>query len=483
MKYLTFSLFSLFVISVVLVIFASQKGINLISLASPIKGDPVSGNTINEDAPFFYGMNVEMSQILPSSERYVINSVGRDLIDIASDLGINLFRITNQTRSFNNEMDAIYTKEQWNIVLNKMQSKGIRAIILIEANSNTADLYSRDIHPIYLELVKSYVLDSSVLSHPNVYAVDIKNEPIITQNNLNYLKQAALLIKEAYPDTKITVGWWGATGEDVNVDVGKDTDRIQWDNYVAGKELDSLIDFYSIHMYGFDKKKFGVYIDPVIKTKLFISQVKKALNTDKQILIGEFGAANGESISDQDTIGSPELQVITYKGVYQALADLRDVQLIGTAGFQLYGRGNNTDAWSIVKDKGDYLFPVAKVIKAYSTNQLASINNISEKIGSNEIILTENNRSKTTIFVGDKLGFKLKLNGESNYDIIFSKSNLLQLIEPLKYDKQSDRFYAAYKAAENGGVEAKVIIKSECKLDQQCNNDQIMNFEIEILKK
>jgi hypothetical protein len=90
----------------------------------------------------FYGENIDMSQILPASQHYVVNSKGQDLIDIAADLGINLIRITNAVRSFNNDADSVYTADQWNQVLRKMQSKGIKALILIETASNNGGNYS-----------------------------------------------------------------------------------------------------------------------------------------------------------------------------------------------------------------------------------------------------------------------------------------------------------------------------------------------------
>ena len=68
-----------------------------------------------------YGENIDMSQILPASQHYVINSKGQDLIDIAGDLGINLVRITNAKRSFNNNEDSVYTKDQWDQVLTGYQ--------------------------------------------------------------------------------------------------------------------------------------------------------------------------------------------------------------------------------------------------------------------------------------------------------------------------------------------------------------------------
>jgi hypothetical protein len=111
--------------------------------------------------PTFYGENIDMSQILPSSQHYVVNSKGQDLIDIAANLGINLIRITNVRRSFNNNADSVYTGDQWNQVLSKMQSRGIKALILIETASNNRDYYTPDIRPVYLHLVQEYI-DSGV---------------------------------------------------------------------------------------------------------------------------------------------------------------------------------------------------------------------------------------------------------------------------------------------------------------------------------
>src|SRR6266702_10467 len=85
--------------------------------------------------PKFYGENIDMSQILHASQYYVVNRKGEDLIDIAADLGINFIRITNGQRSFHNNADSVYTRDQWNQVLSKMQRKGIKALILIETAS------------------------------------------------------------------------------------------------------------------------------------------------------------------------------------------------------------------------------------------------------------------------------------------------------------------------------------------------------------
>src|SRR5258708_23341156 len=41
----------------------------------------------------FYGVSVEMDQMLPTSPQYVINHKREDLIDIAARLGVNMIRI------------------------------------------------------------------------------------------------------------------------------------------------------------------------------------------------------------------------------------------------------------------------------------------------------------------------------------------------------------------------------------------------------
>ena len=70
-----------------------------------------------------------------------------------------------------------------------MQSKGIKALILIETESNNGDYYTPEIQPVYLHLVQEYI-DSGVFSNPDVYAVDIKNDPLLTDANIKMLQTA-----------------------------------------------------------------------------------------------------------------------------------------------------------------------------------------------------------------------------------------------------------------------------------------------------
>lgn len=415
----------------------------------------------------FYGENIDMSQILPTSQHYVVNSKGEDLIDIAADLGINLIRITNGHRSFNNNADSVYTGDQWNQVLSKMQSKGIKALILIETASNNGDYYTPDIRPVYLHLVQGYI-DSGVFSNSDVYAVDIKNEPLLTDANIKMLQAAHAMIKAKYPNLKQTVGWW-ATPKSPEDPYNPNPNNYNWSDYSAGQRIANIVDFYSIHMYGLDTDNFGVNLGPGLKTKVFISQVQNGLQTKKPILIEEFGEANGDTVSDQDTIGSPQLQANIYQGVYQALKEMRSSQVIGSVAFDFYSRNQYPDAWAIVKNKGDYLFPAAYILQEYALGknnpslQAATVVTSQSYLGKNA-----DNHATKNLHISDRIGLKLQLDDSKNYSLSLSAHGILRPVELFYYDPVSDSYYAVYQAASKGSVQLNVIPDANCLTGDIC---------------
>jgi hypothetical protein len=149
------------------------------------------------------------------------------------------------------------------------------------------------------------------------------------------------MIKAKYPDLKQTIGWWASTKTPKDP---YNPNNYNWSDFSAGQKIASIVDFYSIHMYGLDTDNFGVNLGPDLKTKAFISQVENGLQTKKPILVGEFGEANGDAASNQDTIGSPQLQANIYQGVYQALKEMQSSQIIGAVAFDFYIRNQYPDA-------------------------------------------------------------------------------------------------------------------------------------------
>jgi hypothetical protein len=412
-------------------------------------------SSATESTPNFYGENIDMSQILPASQHYIVNSQGQDLIDIAAQLGVNLVRITNGQRSFQNTADSIYTKAQWNQVLDKLQSKGIKAIILIEVAGNNPDYYTPDIQPVYLHLVQEY-LNSGVFSNPDVYAVDIKNEPLLTATNISMLDAAHAMIKAQYPDLKQTVGWWAG---DKSPTDPYNPNNYNWSDFSGGQKIANIVDFFSIHMYSdLASNNLGLGLNPDLKTKLFLSQVENGLQTTKPILIEEFGEANGDAVSDQDTIGSPQLQANIYQGVYQALKEMHTSQIIGAVAYDFYSRNQYPDAWSIVKDNGNYLFPAAYILQEYALGKSNAALQTATVVRSQSYLLTNtNNHTTQNLHVSDRIGLKLQLDDRENYSLHLSQQGILQPSEIFRYDSDTDAYYAVYQATSTGQVQLTIV--------------------------
>ena len=425
---------------------------------------PFLSSTTNS-APAFYGETIDMSQILPASQHYVVNNKGEDLIDIAANLGINLIRITNAQPSFNNNMDPVYTGDQWNQVLSKMQSKGIKALILIETHSNNGDFNTPDIRPAYLHLVQEYI-DSGVFSNPDVYAVDIKNEPLLTDANVKMLQFAHAMIKAKYPDLKQTIGWWASakTPKDPY-----NPNNYNWSDYTAGKKIASIVDFYSIHMYGLDTDNFGVNLGPDLKTKVFISQVENGLQTQKPILIGEFGEANGDAVSDQDTIGSPQLQANVYQGVYQALKEMHSSQVIGAVAFDFYSRNQYPDAWAIVKNSGNYLFLAAYILQEFALGKYnPSLQAATVVTSQSYLVKNTDNYTIKNLHISDRIGLKLQLDDSNNYSLSLRVHRILRPLEFFHHDSVSHSYYAVYQAVSKGSVQLDIIPDANCIIEDIC---------------
>jgi hypothetical protein len=399
---------------------------------------------VEKSNSIYFGEGVDMSQLLPGSSRYVKNSHGEDLIDLSAKLGITMLRITNATPPVDNN-EAIYTQAEWNTVLDKMQSKGIKAIILIE----NPTIHQKYIPSTYLPFVQRYIIDSNVLSHPAVYGVDLYNEVAINSaTNVGILQTAAQRIKRSYPNTRITLGWWA-------IDTFKKDEEgkpvYKWDDYAAGRKANNFIDFYSIHMYGFDQKIFGVYPDPYLYTKGFLSDVKNGLHTNKPLLIEEFGAANGEAVSDQETLGSKQLQATVYQGVYTALIDQHDPQILGAIAYQFNTRLSGPDAWAILSNNGDTLFPAAYILQKYATG-VADIpigvpyTNIPEDY----LLTNKDNTSQITLKLDDIVGFNLVLDPSKQYTISTTGDSILKQTQNLMNYWGENHYYAVYHATAVG---------------------------------
>lgn len=356
MKTKIFLLLSLLCGGLLVVIFLHYQN----SLFGFIKTEVVPSikNTVQIKPQQYYGMTVDMSQILPESVHYIKNSKGQDIIDMASSLGMNTLRITNITSTSDKGATPSYTKAQWEEVLGKMQKKNIYAVILIEGNSQDVQFHDITLRDYYLNFVKNYVA-SGVCKLPNVLMVDIANEPALNPYNLDKLKKAAEIVKSECSTTKITIGSWRTDSGDRNPD---GSIVYNWHDPKEVKQLEDIVDVDSVHIYGFDKPKDGPYPDPYTLTTGYLNEIRKY--TDKPIFIEEFGAGNGDELTDQNTLGSQQLQKNAYLGVLKAMHDFRNKGVMGATGYLFLPRTDGADSWSIAKDNGDTLLPATAAFKS-----------------------------------------------------------------------------------------------------------------------
>jgi hypothetical protein len=298
----------------------------------------------------YNGMTVDMSQILPESNRYVTNSQGQDLIDQAAKLGMNTLRITNITSPTDQKITNHYTHQQWQEVLDKMRRKGIYAIILVESNSADTKFFSTEINNEYPNFVKQYVVDANLCTFSNILAVDIRNEPILDQHNLEKLRQASQIVKTACPALKVTIGSWKLGAN--------------WHDPKGAAVLKDIVDLYAVHIYGYDKKVNGSYPDPYTLATSYLHEIKK-YSGNKPIIIEEFGAGNGSVLTDQNTLGSQDLQKKAYQGVLAAAHNMRNRGVIGAIGYLFLSRNDGQDGWTIAINNGDTLLPAAYTFQQY----------------------------------------------------------------------------------------------------------------------
>ena len=311
----------------------------------------------------YIGATVDMSQILPESVHYIKNSQGQDLIDIASSLGMNTLRITNIT-SIGSKVIPSYTNAQWAEVLNKMKSKNMYAVILVEANAQDTKFDRVHLNDYYLNFVQNYVVTPEACGFSNVLAIDIANEPLLNASNLAKLKDAANMIKTACPNAKITIGSW-STDSGQKDSSGKPI--YFWHDPKEVRQIENIVDIDSVHIYGFDKKlDNGSYPDPYTLTTGYLKEVRKY--TNKPIFIEEFGAGNGTSVTDQNTLGSQNLQKNAYDGVLRAIFDFRNRGVLGGTAYVLSSRNDKPDGWSMSLDRASILLPAAYSFKQYSNN-------------------------------------------------------------------------------------------------------------------
>lgn len=412
-----------------------------------------------------FGSNIDMSELLPTSPYYITNSNGEDLIDISHSLGINMFRISSDLTSFPNQNpDAIYTQAQWNTVLNKMKAEGIKAEIIAETHSLDKNVYNDEISSDYMNLFNKYIIESSVGDNSDVYAIDMYNEPTLDSHNLTMLAEERDMIKKRYPNMLVTVGGWKVETNQSGPD-GKPVYR--WNDPRDAKLLENIVDFYSPHIYGFDVEEQNQFPNP----NNVITSYLNALENDtdnKSILINEFGAANGDSVSDQQTIGNKELQANVYYSMYQTLESGKYKNILGSISYVLYSRNQFPDAWSIVKNKGDYIYPAGYVLQQFSLGKNDKNLQFPYSNVPNDVVL-DNSDFKKTISAqkGDYVVISLSINNNNQY-LLSLPNDTFNVVQNFTFNNQFKKYFAILQAVRSGFVTIQVDQIPECRIKHLC---------------
>jgi hypothetical protein len=211
-------------------------------------------------------------------------------------------------------------------------------------------------------------------------------------------------------------------------------------------------------MYGLSDSHLGVNLGPALRTKVFLSAVENGLQTKKPILIEEFGETNGDAVSDQESIGNPELQANVYQGVYQALKEMPGSQIIGAAGFDFYSRSQYPDAWAIAKNRGDYLFPAAYILQEYALGKTnPSLQTATVVTSQSYLVKNADNGTIENMHIADRIGLKLQLDDNNHYALSLSKNGIVQCIEVFHYEYDSDSYYAVYQAIGKGSTQLSIV--------------------------
>lgn len=398
---------------------------------------------------FIYGSNIDMSQLLPTSPYYIKNSRGEDLIDMAHRLGINTLRISSVLQSFPTQTpDTIYTKAQWDMVLNKMLSYNMKAVVIAETHSTNQNVYSEEISDDFYQLFKKYIIDSYMGDDPAVYAIDLKNEPTLDSHNLAILQQEATLIKQKYPWMKVTIGGWKVNTGTIDSQ-GKPVYR--WNDPQDAPTINGLVDFYSPHIYGFDRAIHNPISNATAMISGYLNALESVVN-NKPIIISEFGAANGDSVSDQQTVGSKELQANTYYAMFNTIANYPHTNVLGSIGYVLYSRNQYPDSWAIVKNKGDYIYPAAYVLQKFSLGTSDVTVPVPYLTLPDNYVLSNLTSASMSAKINDIVTFSLSQPPGNMYQIKIA-SPAAEIIQDFQYYPQFSKYFAIFRVKSVGMIQ------------------------------
>ena len=303
-----------------------------------------------------YGVNVDITAILPGTPYTITTASGGNFFDLASQLGINTLRITDvQWAVTGNE----HSQADWRYVFDEAEKHHMNVILLLV---NGGD------HPA-IEHAHTLLDRYGLANTPALWLVDLDNEPDLSDvQHMAALRAEAVYVHQVAPAVPVTIGGWKS-------EVPGHPGEFDLQNPADIPRFIDLVDVVSAHLYGFEQ---GVQLGftPGQWTRRYLSTVRQEAH-GKLILLEEFGAGNGLApTTEPNPTGSLAWQASVYRGVLQEVSAERGQGVLGAVAWIIAPRPAfppNSDnyegdmtGWAFVLDHGRRLLPAAQEFAADS---------------------------------------------------------------------------------------------------------------------
>ncbi|HZU69409.1 MAG TPA: cellulase family glycosylhydrolase [Ktedonobacteraceae bacterium] len=297
-----------------------------------------------------YGVNVDISAMIPGSGYTVWDPQGGDFFDLASRLGINTLRITDVRWATTGQERSRAT---WKQIFDKAASHHINIILLLADGGNKSAL----------EEAHTLLGDYGLASAAALWMVDLANEPDVSDpQQMRELRQEALYVHQVAPKIPVTIGGWKS-------EIVGSPGTYDWQDPADIPKLINLVDVVSPHLYGFEQDAQND-VTPAQLTQRFLAAVLQQAR-GKPVLLEEFGASNGLATTTAATpTGGPSWQASVYRSVLAAVSAEHAEGVMGAVAWIIAPRPvwPNSDSyqgdmtgWAFVLNHGQRLLPAAKV--------------------------------------------------------------------------------------------------------------------------
>jgi hypothetical protein len=335
-------------------------GVSLVGLAAYDsfygQAQTTSISTIARGKNMAYGVNVDMTALIPGTPYTVSTARQGDFFALAAKIGINSLRITDYRWENTGEE---YSKDTWVHVFNEANHYHIRIVLLLMDGAKE-----------YTALQQAHrLLGEYGLAHaPALWMVDLYNEPNLSDPRLmSIIREEAIYVHHMAPSIAVTIGGW-------KVATPGQAHKFDWQNPVDIPRFIDLVNVVSAHLYQFELGYQQGYT-PQQWTQQYLDAVRKEAQ-HKPVLLEEFGASNGLAPTDEARpLGSLQWQAYVYQSVMREVTEEHNQGVIGALAWIAAPRQPNPNpgpttyegdmtGWAFLLDHGQRILPAMRVFSS-----------------------------------------------------------------------------------------------------------------------